>query len=388
MFSFKSYLAVAKKEFLEMKRNRLFFSMTFIAPILFYLLFAYGFTLDVKGIPMAVVDFDKTAKSRELIDNFAHATDLFNIKLIVNNYPKSEKMMDQGQIRFILVIPANFSRDIQAGRNTDLQALIDGAYPSMASIIGDYVESVITNFSMQEVGLFLTTRPAQEEGGGSSSSINLLPIDLSVSTWYNSAFRSQDFIVPAILALVLMFYPPIIGAISLAREKETGSILNMYCSSLGKVEYLFGKMTPYIIITYLNLVLFLVLTIFVFEVPMRGSVAVLLVTGIFYVATAVGIGLLVAVFVNTQIAAILLTFVVTVLPSFLYTGFFVPISNMPPDMQNMSLILAPTYFIDLARKVMVKGVDILVVKTDVIMTIVFCLVVYGLAVKFFKKRIK
>ncbi len=379
MFSFKSYIAVAKKELLELRRNRLFFSMTVIAPLIFYLLFAYGFTLDVKNVPMAVVDFDKSVRSRQLIDNFEHATDLFEVKLVADNYGPAQKRMDQGEFRLILTIPEDFNRNMLAGRNTELQVVIDGAYPNMASIIGDYVDAISSNYSMNEVGLYLTRK---------TQSINFLPINLKASGWYNSAFKSQDFLVPAILALVLMFYPPIIGAISLSREKETGSILNMYCSSLGKTEYLFGKMTPYIIISYFNFILFLVLTVFMFDVPMRGSIALMLFTGIFYVATAVGIGLLVAVFVNSQIAAILITFVATVLPSFLYTGFFVPISNMPQGMQDTALILPPTYLIDLARKVMVKGTGMFIVKTDVIMTIVFCLVIYGLAVKFFKKRIK
>lgn len=382
MFSFRRYIAVTKKEFLELRRNRLFFIMTILAPIIFYFLFAYGFPLDAKNIPTGVVDFDKSAASRRLIDSFENATDLFKIKMITDNYAPAQRQMDLGNLRFMLVIPHDFERHIDRGVTANLQAIIDGAYPNTANLIVSNVETIVAYFGFDVLTNYLMTRPGFEGGG-----LTFTPIDLSASAWYNSSFRSEDFIIPAIIAIVMVFLPPIVASISLAKEKETGSILNMYCSSIRKAEYLFGKLTPYVLISYLNFLLFLVLSVYLFEVPLRGSIMAILVSAALYIQAVLAIGLLVAVFVKSQVAAILITFVGTVMPAFLYTGFMVPMSSMDESAQQTGMCLPTTYFIDLARKVMVKGANFMTVRTDVIVLAAFCFILYFLCIKFFKKRI-
>lgn len=382
MFSLRRYIAVAKKEFLELRRNVLFFLMTILAPMLFYFLFVFGFPLDAKNISIGVVDLDKTMASRELISSFENATDLFRVKFVTNDLAYADGEISKGNLRMVLTIPHDFGRKLTAGRPIALQGLIDGAYPNTASLVGANSDAVVSSFNYNTLYKFLLTRPGFEGGA-----VSFTPIDLSVSGWYNSSFRSEDFIIPAIIALVMVFFPPIVSAISLAREKETGSILNMYCSSLRKTEYLLGKMTPYIIISYINFVLFIVISVFGFNVPMRGSVLTLLFSGFFYVSAVIGIGLLIAVLVKSQVAAILITFVGTVMPAFLYSGFMVPMSSMDESARYSGYSLPTTYFMDIARKLMVKGSDIKYIWLDVVVTILFCLVIYILCIKFFKKRV-
>lgn len=379
-FSIRRYWAVVLKEFLQLKRNIVFFLMTVLGPVVFFFLFAYGMPLDAKNNAMAVVDFDKSAASRSLIDQFENATDLFDVTLVADDYPVAMREMDLGYARLILVIPHDYEQRLLKGAPTEVQVLVDGAYPNTASLVGAYVDAILATHSAQIVARFSATRPGYEL-------VDAVPIELKSSGWYNSAFLSNDFMIPAIIALVMIFFPPIVGTISLAREKETGSILNMYCSSLGKAEYLLGKMTPYVIVAYVNFVVFLLFTVFLFGVPLRGSVAVICVNSFFYIAAVIGIGLLVAVLLRSQVAAILITFIGTVMPSFLFSGFMVPISSMQKNAQMTSWFLPTTFEIDLLRKLMVKGASIAYVWVDITMTLVFFVGLYALSIRLFKKRI-
>ncbi|MDP8261766.1 MAG: ABC transporter permease [Candidatus Ancaeobacter aquaticus] len=380
MFSLRRFNAVAKKEFLEIKRNKLFFVLTVLAPIILYFLFAYGFPLSSKHIPTGVVDLDKSAKSRMLIDTFSCATDLFNIKMVGSTYAPLEREMDLGNLRQIIVVPSGFSKDILRSKPVTVQVLIDGTYPNMANINSAYVEAIITAFRMQVLQEYFLKKL------GSQGAV-YMPIDVMVSGWYNPSFRSEDFILPGIIAMVLMFFPPMVGAVSLAKEKETGSILNMYCSRITKTEYLLGKMFPYVVISYINFALFFVLSIFLFNVPMRGSIVLVLIVSFFFVATAIAVGLLVAVLVSTQVAAILITTVVTLTPSFLYSGFMVPVQSISQNSRWMCYSLPATYYIDFMRKIMVKGATFAYVRLDTIAIIIFCIGIYVLCIKLFKKRV-
>lgn len=380
MFSPRRFKAVAQKEFLELKRNKLFFLMTVLAPTILYFLFAFGFSLDARNIPIGVEDLDKSQLSRQLIDRFANATDLFRIKEITGEGHSLERDMDLDRIRAIIVIPADFTENIKKGKPSTLQVIVDGTNPVYSNTINTYIDSIISSFQMDVLGEFFT-----KHGFGASNSST--PIDLAVSAWYNSSFRSEDFIIPGVVAIIIMFFPPLVAAISLAREKETGSILNMYCSSITKSEYLLGKMTPYIAISYLNCLLFIALSIFLFHVPMRGSFLLLVASGFFYVASAVAIGLLVAVIVNTQIAAILLTSILTLTPAFMYSGFLVPLSSLGESAKIMAYMLPATFFIDITRKIMVKGASFANTRHDVLITVIFAISIYALCIKLFRKRL-
>ncbi|MBI4352964.1 MAG: ABC transporter permease [Candidatus Omnitrophica bacterium] len=378
-FSVRRFKAVAQKEFLELRRNPLFFLMTVLAPLILFFLFAYGFPLDAKNIPMGVLDLDKSALSRTLLDKF-EAGKAFRIKQTAGDYASLEKELSLGRIRAILAIPADFSRNLKRGLPVTLQILVDGSYPNRANLVSGYAEATIFSFRTEILRDFFI------KAFGSAGAADL-PIDLSVSVWYNPSFRSEDFIIPGIIAIIMMFFPPLVSAISLAKEKETGSILNMYCSSVTKTEYLLGKMTPYVLISYVNFLIFLLCALFIFEVPLRGDLPALLIVSAFYTATAVAMGLSIAVCVNTQIAAILITAMVTLTPSFLYSGFMVPVSSIGEEGRLLAYGLPATHYIDVARKIMVKGVGFAEVKLSVLALVGFCVGLYAISIAWFKKRL-
>ena len=379
VFSLRRCIAVAKKEFLELNRNRLFFLMTILAPIVLFFLFAFAFSLDARNIPTGFVDLDKSAMSRNLIDSFTTATGIFDVKKVGSHYPELMEDMAQNRVRVVVVIPADFSRKLKKGMPVTLQVMVDGVIPSYANVVGSYINALLADYQSEILGEYF-----MRNGYVSASYV---PVDMSVSAWYNAAFRSEDFIIPGVVGIIIMFFPPMVAAISLAKEKETGSILNMYCSSVTKVEYLTGKMLPYIVISYINCLLFVVFSVFLFHVPMRGNPLYIAIASLFFVASALGIGLLVAVLVSTQVAAIIISSIVTLTPSFIYSGFMVPVSNLGSNAKYYSYSLPTTFFIDLMRKVMVKGATFVNLRDDIAMLICITIIIYAACFLLFKKRL-
>jgi len=377
-FSLRRMLAVTKKEFQELVRNWMSFLLSIIAPIALFFLFAYGMPLDVKNIPMAVFDEDKTPQSRKLVDAFAQSG-VFKVVRFIEKYGEMERLLRLGEVRVCVVIPQDYGRKISRGRPQSIQALVDATYPNRAAIIGGYLDSTLAAVNEGILKNYFEKRFGAGTGG--------FPVVLSTSPWFNPTLRSEDFIVPGVIAIILIFLPPLIAAISLSKEKETGSILNMYCSPLSKAEYLLGKALPYIAITSFNFVLFLLFTVFIFRVPLRGDIFLLSGVSLLYVVTVIGIGIFIAVLVNTQIAAILICAVATLIPSFMYSGFMLPVICMEQSARQTAMMIPTTYYIGFIRKLMIKGVGLQYLWTDILTLAGIALLLYTFSIILFKKRL-
>ncbi len=378
-FSLRRMLAVTRKEYQELVRNWMSFLLSIIAPIALFFLFAYGMPLDVKNIPMAILDEDRTPQSRKMIDAFSQGR-VFTVTRLIEKQEEIEDLLRLGQVRVCVTIPKNYAKNIQRGRPQAIQALVDATYPNRAAIIGGYLDSTLASVNEGILKSFLEKRFGGGGGGG-------FPVALYTSPWFNPTLRSEDFIVPGVIAIILIFLPPLIAAISLAKEKETGSILNMYCSPLTKAEYLLGKAVPYIVITAFNFVLFLIFTVFIFRVPLRGDISLLSAVSLIYVVAVVGIGIFIAVLVNTQIAAILICAVATLIPSFMYSGFMLPVICMEENARETAMMFATTYYISFIRKLMIKGVGIQYLWTEILALSMIGLALYTLSIILFKKRL-
>jgi len=379
-FSPRRMLAVTRKEFQEMIRSWMSFLLAIVSPIALFFLFAYGMPLEVKNIPLAIMDEDKSYASRALIDCFANGL-VFEIRQMLDDYRELDRVMRIGRVRACVVIPARFSQNIRNGLPQSVQVIIDATYPSRANIVGGYAEATLSNFNLMVLQNYLA------RAFGSAGRGDVLPVSIESIAWFNPSLRSENFVVPGVIAIILIFLPPILAAISLSKEKETGSIINMLCSPITRAEYLIGKMVPYIIITYANFVLFLIFTIFVFHVPMRGSLPLLLGVSLIYVISVIGIGLLIAVLVKSQISAILVVAVTTLITSFMYSGFMLPLICMDQNTRQVAMILPPTHYIDFVRKLMVKGVGIEYLWVNILALSLLSLLMFGGAIMFFRKKL-
>ena len=378
MFSWVRLIAVAKKEFLGLKRNLLFFVVLVFGPIMFYLLHAYGLPVDVKSLNLGVFDMDKSALSRSLQDTFQN-NGVFVIKQTAKSEEELFRSLALAELRAGVIIPPDFSRKLERNSAVAVQALVDGSYPNNALISEGYIAAAINSFNLVILEEYFNRL-------GHRASIPM-PIDINATVWYNSTFNGNYFMLPGLFGLTLVFFPAIMAALSLTKEKETRSILNFYCSSVTKFEYLAGKMLPYVMIAFMQCLVCFLHAVFIMGVPMRGSLTAFLLASFLFAAVSVGIGLFIAVFVASQAAAILLTTIITLTFTFTYSGVITPVICLSEDNRIIAYLLPVTHYIDIARKVMIKGASFMDVQDSLLMLLVSCLVFYGGALLIFKKRI-
>ncbi|MCL5036264.1 MAG: ABC transporter permease [Chloroflexi bacterium] len=371
--------SVIRRELIEMTRDKLYIALSIISPFFLFFLFAYGFPLDVKDIPMGVYDMDGSMESRNYIELFSNSV-TFKMKY---HYSSRKEMLDSlstGYARASLVIPPGFGRRIAKGENVTVQLLIDAASPNRAIIISNYAEAMTAVDNMKRV-----VRYMKEKGMTSAFTGG---IQVYVNAWFNPTLRSDDYMLPGIIAIVLIFFPPLLSTVSISREKESGAILSIYCSPITRTEYIVGKLIPYTVVTYIESIIFLILTRFMFGVPIRGSLVLVLILLFLYTAGVIAIGILIGTLMKRQVTAILITTVGTLLPSFLYSGFMVPLQSMGAEAQRIGACLPVTYAIDGLRKLMIKGVGLEDILLNMVVLAFAVLLLTGLSIFFFQKRIR
>jgi ABC-2 type transport system permease protein len=345
MFINQRLLAVSHKELKEILRDRLYLALAFGVPLLLFILFGFGLTLDVNNIPFAVLDQNRSPQSRAFLDRLGRSR-YFAFQGFVDRRQDLEAGLVSGRIRLGLVIPPDFDRTLRRGGPSDLQALIDGAFPDRAAAILSYLEIMQQEFTEELRAAAMLPQ---------SSSPRL---QVETRAWFNPDLQSRNFIVPGLLATNLFFYPALLASIAVVREKESGAIFNIYCAPIRTWEYLGGKLLPYWGIGVVNYFLLVALTRLVFAVPLRGSFLFLTLAACLYIGVTTSLGLLISVLLRTQVGAMLLTTVLTLIPAFIYSGFFIAVPSMALEAQIMAYILPVTYFLDIVRGVYLKNLGL------------------------------
>lgn len=357
-------LAFGRKEVLEISRDPYTVGVALIMPLVMLFLFAYAVSLDVENAPLVIVDQDKSAASRELEARFLNSG-YFMLSAAPDNARDAEHALMQGDARAALFIPQGFSRRLQRGDSAPVQLVVDGTYATTASILSAYGRAILYAF------------PGELR----------LPIEPEVRVWYNPQLRSRDFIVPGLFAVILMAFPPLLTALAVAREKELGTISQIYASPMTKGEFIAGKLLPYAFIAFVELLILLGGGFLWFSVPMRGSLLLLISSGLLYVVCTVSIGLLVSTLVRTQLAAMLMALILTLMPSFLFSGFVYPVFTMPAMFQSYSSMFPTRYFLETSRGIVLRGAGIVEVWPNLAIITVYTAVVFVLAAWRFRKRI-
>jgi ABC-2 type transport system permease protein/ribosome-dependent ATPase len=350
-----------------------------MAPLSMFLLFGYGFTMEVRNVPMGVVDRDGSALAREYAGTFLN-TAQFRLAGYYGGEPELFEAMRRDDIRAALVIPADFSRDLLRGRPAEVQLLVNGTIAYHANTVKGYLEGLNAEFNRVLLDRHIRVRLGR-------SDLELTPIELSVDTWYNPALRSEAFLVPANVAFILYFFSALFAALAIARERESGSILAMYASPMGRLEYLAGKIGPYVAISFINFVVFFLLSVHLFEVRFRGDLLVYLLAGLVYIVGVSGLGVVISLLVRSQVAVIVITTVFTMVTGFLYSDYMVPVESMTPDAQAIAAGLPITYFMRVTRVMFLKGPELGAVQADLAFLAGFTLAIYALMVLLFRKRI-
>jgi ABC-2 type transport system permease protein len=343
--------AVTYKEWREILRDRLFFAMAFVLPIGLFLVTGYGISFDVEKITFAVLDQDRTAMSRDFLHRFMDSR-YFDYKGDVESEHALEPLLEDSDIRFALIIPPQFQQHLLAGQATSVQSMIDGVFPYRAEVAKGYVGAIIANFNAQSLANYLVAKHGISR---EQATMQVSPLHLEPRYLYNQALRSPWSMSSGLMMLVLMVTPPMLTALGVVREKENGSIYNIYASTISRSEFILGKFLPYLLISCLNILILWWLVMTVFGTPFKGNPIFYYAASVIYVVCTAGVGLLVSILVRTQVAAVMLTMVLSFIPAMLYSGLLVPIESMGKEAQIQSHLFPTLYYLRITWGSFLKG---------------------------------
>ncbi len=374
---FERTLAIVRKETRELLRDPVYLGMAFVVPVVLLLLFGYGLSLDVKHLPVAFIDHDRSPASRAYIDGFVHS-EYFDF-LGLPEESEAEQWLRSGRARVLIDIPPGFGRDLAGNRPVAVGVTVDGSFPARAGVIVAYVTAIGAQYNQRLL--------ADYAGRLGRPGALAQPLEMNVAVWYNPTLESINMIVPGMIVLILMMFPAILGALVVVREKEAGTIFNLYASPAARWEILLGKALPYIAVAFLDYLIIYAMSIWLFQVRFIGSFWVLSAGALLYSACTIGIGVMFSVLMRTQLAAMLITFLATMTPAFNYSGFISPVASMDPQGQFIAHLIPATYFMGMVRGVYLKGLGFDFFWPDLLALAVYTLVVYALAWALFRKRI-
>jgi ribosome-dependent ATPase len=363
-FTFSRLWTYSRREWMEIRRDGIRLAFALLGPVVLMIVFGFGITFDVEKLSYAVLDYDRSPDSRSYLEGFSSSR-YFAPHGDVRDVADLETRMRSGELRLVVEIPPGFGRDLRAGRSPEVAAWVDGAFPFRAETTRAYVEGV---HQMYLDRLLLHSAAAVRA-----------PARIEARFRYNQDFRSVYSVVPGTIMMLLLFMPAIMTALGIVREKELGSIVNFHVTPTTKLEFLLGKQLPYIAIGLLNFAILLLLALLLFAVPVKGSLVALVIGAVVYVASSTAFGLLISNFVNTQIAAIFATAIITTIPAIEYSGFITPVSSLSTDAQIIGGAFASTYFLHLSLGTFTKALGMTGVAFDLLALSVIALIITALA---------
>ncbi len=374
--------AVTYKEWREIFRDRLFFAMSFVLPVGIFLVLGFGISFDVEKITFAVLDQDGTAMSRDFLHRFMDSR-YFDYKGHVQSSRELDPLLAHSDIRFAIIIPPRFQEQLLAGQATSVQSLIDGVFPYRAEVAKGYLSAIIANYNVQSLADHLTGKLGQSQA---QATAQVAPIRLEPRYLYNQALRSQWSISSGLMMLVLMVTPPFLTALGVVREKENGSIYNIYASTISRSEFILGKFLPYLLISCLNIFILWWVVTTVFGTPFKGDPVFYYAASVIYVICTAGVGLLVSLLVRTQVAAVMLTMVISFVPAMLYSGLLVPIESMAMASKIESHLFPTLYFLRITWGSFLKGLGWTELSFDVGALLLYAVILWVVGFLNFHKR--
>jgi len=368
---FACVLPVMKKEFRQIRRDtRSLIFMIFI-PAFMLIMFGYALNFDVKHIPLAVVDQDNSRASRELAEKFG-TTEYFEVKAVLSKTAELDGLMARERIRAALVIPEDFSEDLLAGRSPDVQFLLDGTNAMSGTTAAGYAGAILQSYSQR-----ITLETLERRGVRSMIS----PLEAEVRVWYNPELRSAKFLVPGLMAFILMVILTVSTAFSVVREKERGTMEQIMVSPVRPVGLILGKMIPYVLISLASAHFVLALGWVLFGVAIRGSYFLLLPTILLFLVCGLGQGILISSITRTQQVAFLISVLTTFLPTFILSGFIFPVRNMPAVIQAVTYLVPAKYFLAALRAIILKGAGLHAFWEQVLFLAGFAVLTLGVAAR-------
>lgn len=371
-------LALARKETRQLLRDPVYLGLAFAVPLMLLILLGYQLSLDVKGLLVAVVDHDRSAWSRQYVDGFVNS-EYFRLVARLDSAAEAHEWIRSGRARVVIDIPPDFGRRLSASERVVVGITVDGSFPTRGQISLGYVEAVSTLHNQQLLRAWLAEHG--QRGG------QVWPVQMDVSVWYNPTLESKNFIVPGLLVVVMMIFPPLLSALLIVRERESGTILNLYCSPASRWDIVAGKALPYVAVSFLDFLVIFAVSVGLFQVRFVGSAWLLSAGALLYSISTIGLGLLISTFTRTQLAAMLATFLVAVAPAFTFSGIFAPVASQDVVGRFVARLIPATYFMEVVRGAYLKGGALASYIPDLTALGVYAVVVYTAAWLALRKRV-
>jgi ABC-2 type transport system permease protein len=363
-----------RKELLELRTDPRLFGIVIVAPILQLTILGYAATTDVKDVPLVVVDADRSAASRDLIARF-DTSDNFTVVGLIGSTAEIDTWLERGDAWMALSIPPDYSETIARGDTATLQVVADGTDSNSTNVALGYTRVLVAGYAEDLLAARLGGRLPER------------PVTAHIRVWFNPDLESRDFMIPGIVALLLLVITTNLSAMAIVREKEMGTLEQLNVTPLARWELIVGKLLPYAVIGIIDVVLVLIVAITWFEVPMRGSIALLFGMCVVYLLSTLGLGLFVSTVSSTQQQAMMTTTFFFLLPMIYLSGFIFPIENMPAAIQPLTYLIPLRYFLVILRGLFLKGVGLETFWPQALALLVWGLAMLGLATLRSSKRL-
>ncbi len=368
--------ALSQKEFIQIVRDPRSLALAILIPIILLVLFGFALTLDVDNVPLAIWNQDGSKTSRDFILNFRNSK-YFKIIGYYDNYRDLQSLLDQSKAMMVMVIPKDFSRYLDSNEEAPLQLIVDGSDSNTATIAMGYVRSVVARYNSNLIIKSLNKMGLNETN----------PADFRPRIWFNPNLLSKYFIIPGLIAIIIMIISALLTSLTIAREWERGTMEQLVSTPVKSSELIVGKFIPYFVIGFFDLLMAVVMSEYIFFVPFYGSILLLLVLSSVFLVAALMMGIMISATSKTQLMASQIAMLSTFIPTFLLSGFIYPIYNMPKAIQVFTYFIPARYYITIIRGIYLKGSGLDELWDQALILTIFSFVVVVIAVKKFKKRI-
>ncbi len=369
--------AVARKEFIHVLRDRRALAIAILLPMLMLMIFGYALTLDLDRVPLTILDQSRTPQSRELVARF-EGSRYFSVVQRAASEREVEAALSRGQAMLGLVVPLDFGRRVASERKTQVQVLADGSDANTTTLALAYAETIVRSYS-QEV---LVTRVRRLTG-----KVPALPMELRPRVWFNADMESKIFIIPGLIAVIMMLITALLTSLTVAREWETGTMEQLISTPVRAPELILGKLAPYFVIGMVDMLLSVLAGRYLFDVPIRGSLVLLFGVSAVFLVGALALGIFISTLAKSQLLASQAAFVATFLPAFLLSGFMFDIGNMPRPLQVMTNLIPARHFVTILRGLYLKGTGLAELWPQCLLLVAFAALMLLLAIRTFKKRL-
>jgi ABC-2 type transport system permease protein len=362
--------AVARKEWIQVRRDYLSLAMAFLMPVILLLIYAYAITFDVNNIYTVVYDRDRSSLSRELVAEFVQSRYFTNVAYL-QSYGEIDRYLDSGKAKMALSIPYDFSKNIRTGRPAIVEIVVDGSESNTATITQGYVAGILEGFNQR-----LRSTPTKGL------------IDLRNRVWYNPELKSRNFIIPGLIAIIMSVIISLLISLSISREWDRGTMEQLISTPVKPFELITGKLVPYFVIGLADTVLCILIATLFLKVPLRGSIALLFSVSAIFLFGGLCFGILISIASRNQLVASQIAMLTSFLPSFMLSGFIFTIANMPGPLQLVTYLVPARYFVSVLKGVFLKGIGLRLLMVEVFFLSLYAAIVFLLATRKFRKRIE